>query len=54
MSLIDPMLLEILRCPVCLQPVTEDVEDSALVCGADPDHRYPVEDGIPNMLPPED
>ena len=54
MSLIDPVLLEILRCPVCLEAVTEDVEGSALVCSADSSHRYPVEDGIPNMLPPED
>ncbi len=54
MSLIDPMLLEILRCPVCLEPVSEDEPGSALVCSKDPDHRYPVEDGIPNMLPPGD
>jgi uncharacterized protein YbaR (Trm112 family) len=54
MSLIDPMLLEILRCPVCLEPVSEDLEGSALVCSGDSGHRYPVEDGIPNMLPPED
>lgn len=52
MTLIDETLLEILRCPVCRVPVVEDVEDSVLVCNSNRDHRYPVEDGIPNMLPP--
>lgn len=52
MSLIDPWLLEILRCPVCREPVTEDEEASVLRCTV-ADHSYPVEDGIPNMLPPE-
>ncbi len=51
MTLIDPWLLSILRCPVCREPVEEDVEGSALVCTGCGE-RYPVEDGIPNMLPP--
>jgi uncharacterized protein YbaR (Trm112 family) len=54
MTLIDPLLLEILRCPVCRVEVTEDAEESALVCTQERSHRYPVEDGIPNMLPPAD
>lgn len=52
MTLIEPWLLEILRCPVCYAPVTEDEEASVLRCSAAA-HVYPVEDGIPNMLPPE-
>lgn len=54
MSLIDPRLLAILRCPVCRAEVEEDVDASVLVCSQDTRHRYPVEDGIPNMLPPDD
>lgn len=53
MTLIDPWLLGILRCPVCREPVTEDVEESVLVCTGCGE-RYPVEDGIPNMLPPDE
>lgn len=50
MSLIDPRLLQILRCPVCHGDLTEDVD--ALVC---PDgHRFGVVDGIPDMVPEDD
>lgn len=52
MNLVEPWLLEILRCPVCLAPLTEDEEASVLRCTEEP-HEYSVEDGIPNMLPPE-
>jgi uncharacterized protein YbaR (Trm112 family) len=51
MMLVDPWLLSILRCPVCHEPVDEDAEASELVCTGCGE-RYPVEDGIPNMLPP--
>jgi uncharacterized protein YbaR (Trm112 family) len=50
MSLIDPRLLAILRCPVCHEDVAEDVD--ALVCPQG--HRYPVVDGIPDMVPGDD
>jgi uncharacterized protein YbaR (Trm112 family) len=53
MSLISPALLEILRCPVCHAGVTEDVPASALVC-AECGRRYPVVDGIPDMVVAED
>lgn len=49
MSLIDPLLAEILVCPVDKALLTQDVEASRLectVCG----RRYPVRDGIPVML----
>ena len=51
MSLISVELLEILRCTVCKQPLTENEADSALVCSNG--HAFPVSDGIPNMLPPD-
>ena len=54
MTLIDPTLLEILRCPLCRATLDEDIEASVLVCSENEAHRYPVEDGIPNMLPPAD
>jgi uncharacterized protein len=44
---IDPVLLEILACPVDHAPVTD--EGSHLVCGTC-GRRYPVRDGIPVML----
>jgi uncharacterized protein YbaR (Trm112 family) len=49
MSLIDPLLAEILVCPVDQGDLTEDVPNSRLVCGIC-GRRYPVEDGIPVML----
>ena len=36
------------------QTLDEDIEASVLICTENADHRYPVEDGIPNMLPPAD
>jgi len=49
---LDPMLLEVLACPVCIaavtpQPTADDV--AFLVCGTC-GRRYPVRDGIPVML----
>lgn len=49
MSLIDPMLAEILVCPVDKGSLSQDTAESRLeceVCG----RRYPVRDGIPVML----
>lgn len=51
MTLIAPELLEILRCTVCHEPLTENVDASTLGCPNG--HTFPVEDGIPNMLPPD-
>ena len=56
-----PDLLEILRCPVCQGELTLTVtsrEGDEIVtgtlhcpkCGVD----YPIEDGIPDMLPPDE
>jgi uncharacterized protein YbaR (Trm112 family) len=49
MSLIDPLLAEILVCPVDQGDLTEDEPASRLVCQVC-GRRYPVEDGIPVML----
>ena len=60
-----PDLMEILVCPVCKGELTLSVEQTAtdshgreevlrgeLHCAAC-DHRYRIDDGIPNLLPPE-
>ena len=49
MSLISPMLLEILRCPVDKHELTEDEPALRLRCGGC-GRAYPVKDGIPIML----
>lgn len=51
----DKELLEILACPVCKGPLElkkEGGEDKELFC-AKCDEHYPIEDGIPNLLPPD-
>ena len=53
-------LMEILACPVCKGELTltvehedgEEIIDGSLHCAAC-DERYPIADGIPNLLPPE-
>ena len=53
-------LMEILFCPMCKGDLvlTVDEEDDkeiikgSLFCGKCNEH-YPIEDGIPNMLPPD-
>jgi uncharacterized protein len=53
-------LVDILACPVCKGPLTltvdtlegEDVISGTLHCAAC-NEDYPIEDGIPNLLPPE-
>lgn len=47
--MLDPELLKILACPACKGPVLELADGSALDCGKC-NRRYPVVDGIPNML----
>ena len=52
-------LMEILCCPVCkgdleLKVKREDekeIVEGELICNAC-SHSYPIEDGIPNLLPP--
>jgi uncharacterized protein YbaR (Trm112 family) len=53
-------LMEILACPVCKGDLTLTIEEEkddevvrgALLC-ARCDERYPIEDSIPNLLPPD-
>jgi uncharacterized protein len=58
---VKPDLLDILRCPVCRGELTltatrterEEVVAGKLACpkcGVD----YPIEDGIPDLLPPDE
>ena len=53
-------LMDILACPVCKSGLKleadetdgEDVIRGSIVCEAC-DERYPIEDSIPNLLPPD-
>ncbi len=55
-------LLDILACPVCKSPLTlavdqEDPATKEIVTGSltctKCSERYPIEDSIPNLLPPD-
>ncbi|MCI4342148.1 MAG: methytransferase partner Trm112 [Thermoplasmata archaeon] len=56
-----PDLMELLCCPVChgdlaltvTQRTGEEIVDGNLAC-AQCKIDFPIEDGIPNLLPPED
>lgn len=52
MTLIDAELLSILRCTLCLSPLVEEEAESRLRC-TECGHLWPVLDGIPDMIPPE-
>ena len=53
-------LMEILACPVCKRELSleqsetegEEIMSGTLNCGACKE-AYPIEDGIPNLLPPD-
>lgn len=53
-------LMEILACPLCKGDLVlevflekgDDILTGKLVCKSCPE-TYPIEDGIPNMLPPD-
>lgn len=49
---IDPLLLEILVCPLTKQPLYYDREAKELISKA-AGLAYPIRDGIPIMLPDE-
>ena len=46
---VDARLLELLRCPACVERPEVREEGEALVC-VQCDRRYPVENGIPRMI----
>jgi len=52
-TLISSDLLAIMQCPLCAGELVERNEPPALVCSKC-GHRYPVVDGIPNMVVEED
>ena len=52
MAEIDPILLELLVCPVSKTSLAYDKAANELVCEASK-LAYPVRDGIPVMLPEE-
>ena len=53
-------LLEILACPMCKASLkletsskdSQDVIEGTLICDSCPE-KYPIEEGIPNLLPPD-
>ncbi len=52
-------LMDILVCPVCKSDLelkvtreAQEIEEGELVC-TKCSNRYPIEDGIPNLLPPD-
>jgi uncharacterized protein YbaR (Trm112 family) len=55
-----PKIMDILACPVCKGPlqlsITEE-KDGEVITGslfcAKCDHTYPINDSIPNLLPPD-
>jgi uncharacterized protein YbaR (Trm112 family) len=55
-----PELMDILACPVCKDPLKLDIveeKDGEVVTGSlhcgKCDYNYPIDDGIPNLLPPD-
>lgn len=50
MPALEPWFLEILACPRCHERVTLTADEAGLVC-ARCHVVYPIEDGIPQMLP---
>ena len=53
-------LMDILACPVCkgeLELTVDEENEKEIVAGSlfcqKCDHRYPIEDTIPNLLPPD-
>ncbi len=53
-------LMDILACPMCkseLELTTDEVEGEEVIRGslfcAKCNERYPIDDGIPNLLPPD-
>jgi uncharacterized protein len=58
---VRPDLMEILCCPVCRGPLTlsvrtrdgDEILSGNLTCPKCP-ADYPIDDGIPNLLPPDE
>ncbi|WP_022872291.1 Trm112 family protein [Nesterenkonia alba] len=46
---VDPAILTILRCPTTGSPLRQEGDD--LVATEDPALRYPIDRGVPRLLP---
>jgi uncharacterized protein YbaR (Trm112 family) len=55
MPKISPELLSVLRCPVTGSPLAQEGDELVSTAAGDSGVklRYPIEDGIPLLLPPE-
>lgn len=55
MPKISPELLSVLRCPVTGSPLVQEGDELVSTAAGDSGVklRYPIEDGIPLLLPPE-
>ena len=55
MPKISPELLSVLRCPVTGSPLVQEGDELVTTAAGDSGAklRYPIEDGIPLLLPPE-
>jgi len=55
MPKISPELLSVLRCPVTGSPLVQEGEELVTTAAGDSGAklRYPIQDGIPLLLPPE-
>jgi uncharacterized protein YbaR (Trm112 family) len=55
MPKISPELLSVLRCPVTGSPLVQEGDELVTTATGDSGAkmRYPIEDGIPLLLPPE-
>ncbi|MET3720308.1 MULTISPECIES: Trm112 family protein [unclassified Arthrobacter] len=55
MAKISPDLLSVLRCPVTGSPLVQEGEELVSTAAGDAGGklRYPIQDGIPLLLPPE-
>ena len=47
-SLIDPLIVQLLRCPVTGSPLRQEGQE--LVAVNDPRIRYPIDQGVPILL----
>ena len=52
-SAFDPLWLELLACPLCRGPLTALEAPERLRCEACP-RDWPIVDGIPDLVPPDD
>ncbi|RJN32075.1 hypothetical protein D3250_08300 [Nesterenkonia natronophila] len=47
-SLIEPLIMQLLRCPVTGSPLRQEGQE--LVAVGDTNRRYPIDQGVPTLL----